>query len=392
MIEMTGPQSEEARNNEANGVETDPILDKIAKSRGINLKKLLRTLKSHPDELTDKEQLDIIECSSAVLPRAMERMMIDKYRGNRDKLNELLFLHNTRAATRLATIYNGKYLRNAVNKRYNKEDFLAAARYGLWQGAIRFDLDRMYKGRYIKFITFATPWMFRYISEMLYEKENMIVHQSLDAKAFNDSNTTLGDMIAGEDASDGVVDPDVEFQDADTTQEPDDEENFGFSDADSIPDSPELLKSLAEADLGSITGPLSEEEMESPDLVKKQMDGRIAILKEMANTKPPADMGSAMELNEGAVSSIDRLCTEILNMRDPQERTITLFVGRRFIQAIVKHAAGREIPTSILNVNSMLKTVPGTKKKLLECLDLDEREFTQLCKHYTVKYLNRGIQ
>ena len=370
MIEMTGPQSEEARNNEANGVETDPILDKIAKSRGINLKKLLRTLKSHPDELTDKEQLDIIECSSAVLPRAMERMMIDKYRGNRDKLNELLFLHNTRAATRLATIYNGKYLRNAVNKRYNKEDFLAAARYGLWQGAIRFDLDRMYKGRYIKFITFATPWMFRYISEMLYEKENMIVHQSLDAKAFNDSNTTLGDMIAGEDASDGVVDPD----------------------ADSIPDSPELLKSLAEADLGSITGPLSDEEMESPDLVKKQMDGRIAILKEMANTKPPADMGSAMELNEGAVSSIDRLCTEILNMRDPQERTITLFVGRRFIQAIVKHAAGREIPTSILNVNSMLKTVPGTKKKLLECLDLDEREFTQLCKHYTVKYLNRGIQ
>jgi hypothetical protein len=79
-------------------------------------------------------------------------------------------------------------------------------------------------------------------------------------------------------------------------------------------------------------------------------------------------------------------------MRDPQERTITLFVGRRFIQAIVKHAAGREIPTSILNVNSMLKAVPGTKKKLLECLDLNEREFTQLCKHYTVKYLNKGIQ
>ena len=70
---VLGPQSEEARNNDDAGVETDPILDKIARSRGIDLKNLLKTLKRHPDELTDDEQRNIIDYSSAFLPKAMER-------------------------------------------------------------------------------------------------------------------------------------------------------------------------------------------------------------------------------------------------------------------------------------------------------------------------------
>ena len=64
---MRGPKSEAAKNDEANGVETDPILDKIAKSRGIDLKKLLKTLKMRPYELTLKERKDIINYSSAYL-------------------------------------------------------------------------------------------------------------------------------------------------------------------------------------------------------------------------------------------------------------------------------------------------------------------------------------
>lgn len=395
MIAMRGPQSEEAKNDEANGVETDPILDKIAKSRGLNLQKLLKTLKNHPDELTVKEQKDIINYSSAVLPKSLERMMIEMYRDNRAKLNELLFNHNARAATRIATVYNQKYLRTAINKRYNKEDFLSAARYGLWQGAQRFDIDRLYKGEPIKFITFATPWMFRYISEMLYEKENMIIHHSLDAKAFGDSNLTLADTLADEEV-DTSMDEDSEEKDEEEEELPDlgneddiqqltdDEENL---DLDTLSQGT-LLQSI-EDDLSMITNQEASEEPDDPDAAKQKMDTCVRTLKEMAKTRPNAE--APIHVQDSVVAAVEKLCTEILKIYDSQERAITLFIGRRFIQAVCKHSAGQELPTSILNVQAILKTVPSNKKKLLASLHLTEDEFTKLCKHYTMKYINRGL-
>lgn len=407
MIAMRGPQSEAAKNDEANGVETDPVLASIAKTRGVDLKKLLRMLKTKPHELTEDEQWKIIEYSSAVIPKALERKMIERYRNDRTKLNELLFLHNTRAATRLATVYNIKYSRTALNRRYRKEDFLAAARYGLWMGATRFDIDRTYKGEPIKFITFATPWIFRYISEMLYEKENMIIHQSLEAKAYHNSNTTFGDLIGEDDCMEDQTnepsDEDEEKDDEEPQEEElpdlgneddilqlsDDEENLGY---DTELSQGTLLQSL-EDELNTITGPLTDEPDE--ETVKRQVDACLKVLKEMSSNKRRKDADPEEpkpELNEDAVAAMDRFCTKALKVRDPQERTITLFVGRKYIQAIVKQADGREIPSSIVNANSLLKDIPNNKKRLLECLDLSEDEFNKLCRHYATEYINQGLE
>ena len=425
MIDVKRPKSEEAKNDELNGVETDPILDKIAKSRGVDLQKLLKTLKRHPDDLTEAEQTDIINFSSAVLPKTMERKMIEMYRKNRDKLNELLFNHNTRMATRLATIYNAKYARTAINKRYIKEDFLSAARYGLWMGATRFDIDRTYKGQPIKFITFATPWVFRYIGEMLYEKENMIVHQSLDASPYSDSDTTLGDSISEDDIMPGFT---GEGEDGEGEEETDvnpmmlvgeDEENFDIREQ--VGDET-LLQSLDEGRLETIVGPGEDMEELSDDELKRRVDDYMNAINSISSKKrkmmeeiapeafeetpteeaaEPQPEGQSEEekeadleppaIDEKSLKAVEYLCNTIFSMKDPQERAITLFVARKYIRKTVKALKGKECPECILNANNKLKGVPGNKKLLLECLKMSKEEFAKLCNHYAMKHINRNI-
>lgn len=390
MISVKAKKSEEATNNENNGIETDPILDKIAKSRGINLQKLLKTLKCHPDELTEEEQVSIINYSSAVLPKKIERKMIEMYRENRDKLNELLFNHNTRIATRLATIYNAKYARTALNRRYAKEDFLSAARYGLWMGATRFDIDRKYKGEPIKFVTFATPWVFRYISEMLYEKENMIVHQSLEDKAFGDqdSSITLGEIISNQQDEDDESDSEerdvTDGSDDDIQQLSDDEENMGF---DTELSQGTLLQSI-EGSLETVVDSGEQEQHEESSTV----DATIHGLKELVRPKRTGDeVRDLRRISSGLVGALDAFCTKALSIYDKTERTITLFIGKRYIQTLVRSLEGAELPKSIQDASALIGGLPKSKKKLLADLSITEAEFNRLCRHYAVKYINEGL-
>lgn len=375
MIQLHGPKSEEATFHENNGVETDPALDVIAKSRGIDMTRLLKTLKRRPNELTEAEQVAIIEYSSAILPKSLERKMIEMHRNNRDHLNLLLFNHNARAATKLATVYNSRYARTVINRHYYREDFLSAARYGLWMGATRFDIDRTYKGEPIKFITFATPWMFRYISEMMYEKRNMIPHQSLDAKAFQDSDTTLGDLLSEDDLEEigyeDVDDEEREDDEPDMTIFDDDEENIEIEASDGS-----LLHSLEE-DLSTIVGP-------GPGIEDFDVsaDAAVNTLKEV----PKAE-----SISDTALAAITELCKKILTIEDDLERTVTIFIGRKYIRSVIKKCADDEIPEEIKTVHSMLKGVPASKKRLLEQLHMTADEFGKLCRHYTMQYINREV-
>lgn len=381
MISVKAKKSEEATNNENNGVETDPILDKIAKSRGINLQNLLKTLKWHPETLTEEEQTDIINYSSAVLPKALERKMIEMYRDNRDRLNELLFNHNARIATRLATIYNGKYSRMALNRRYFKEDFLSAARYGLWMGATRFDIDRTYNGEPIKFVTFATPWVFRYIGEMLYEKENMIVHQSLDAKAYSDSNITVGDMIS--DESDELSDE--AFDEYEDIREEraflDDEENVGFDEAERNINAT-LLQSIGER----LETVVESDTHGRDDPEQTSIDATICRLKDFV--RPRSGNDASREAGPGLIDAIETFCAKAISIVDERERMITLFIGRRYIRSLMRLMDGAPLPASIVEADRLLANVPKSKKSLLSELSITEDEFNRLCNHYAIRHSN----
>ena len=113
--------------------------------------------------------LEMDKTKTTVLSKDEERALIERYRGNRQKLNEELVLHNTRAACSIA-------------KRYAKstedfDDLIARAMCGLVVAADKFDID---SGN--RFLTYATNWIFNWIQREYYARGR---------KIFNDTTVSI---------------------------------------------------------------------------------------------------------------------------------------------------------------------------------------------------------
>jgi len=92
-----------------------------------------------------------------ILKKEEERAMIQAYAHDRPKLNKLLFYHNIRIVLNLSK----KYLKTASSA----ADLLMNGAHGLMIAAERFDIDRN-----IKFNTYATKWVFKYLLMCFYSK------------------------------------------------------------------------------------------------------------------------------------------------------------------------------------------------------------------------------
>lgn len=101
-----------------------------------------------------------------LLDKKQERELIEKYRNNRSKLNELLYLHNIRLAFNMAKKY--------ATKTKDFDALVSDCLYGLSIACQRFDIDRG-----IKFSTYATPWIFKYCLSGFYDKQNLIDNASI---------------------------------------------------------------------------------------------------------------------------------------------------------------------------------------------------------------------
>ena len=95
------------------------------------------------------------------LNKQQERDLIEQYRNDRDKLNELLYMHNIRLAFNMAKKY--------ATKTNDFDSLVSDCLYGLSIACQRFDID---KG--IKFSTYATTWIFKYCLSSFYDKQNEI--------------------------------------------------------------------------------------------------------------------------------------------------------------------------------------------------------------------------
>lgn len=94
-----------------------------------------------------------------VLDKEEERALIEKYKDtDLVKLRQLLVMHNIRAVFNIAK----KYCLTSVDF----DELVARGMEGLSVAASKFDFD---KGT--KFITYATPWIFKYISQEFYDKD-----------------------------------------------------------------------------------------------------------------------------------------------------------------------------------------------------------------------------
>lgn len=122
------------------------------------------------------------------LSKEEEQALIEKHKDNRDKLNNLLFMHNIRLVFSIAKKY--------MSKTDDFDSLVQDGMLGLAIAASNFDLSRN-----VKFITYATPWVRKKVLERFYNKANEVIKRS----------TSLNSPLAG--ANNKLNDSDgVEFE------------------------------------------------------------------------------------------------------------------------------------------------------------------------------------
>lgn len=123
------------------------------------------------------------------LSKDEESEMIESNKHDRDKLNDLLFMHNVRLVFNVAKKY--------MSKTDDFDSMVQDGMLGLAIAANNFDISRG-----VKFITYAMPWIKKKVLERFYIKENEITKRSVSLNApapgqkVNDSNeSNLEDYV-----------------------------------------------------------------------------------------------------------------------------------------------------------------------------------------------------
>ena len=104
------------------------------------------------------------------LSKEQEEDLINRYKNDREKLNNLLFMHNIRLVFNTAKKY--------MSKTDDFDSMVQDGMLGLAIAANNFDLDRG-----VKFITYAMPWVRKKILERFYCRANEILKRSVSLNA-----------------------------------------------------------------------------------------------------------------------------------------------------------------------------------------------------------------
>ena len=135
------------------------------------------------------------------LNKAQELELIQKYRNDRDKLNELLYMHNVRLAFNMAKRY--------ATKTNDFDALVSDCLFGLSVACQRFDID---KG--IKFSTYATNWIFKYCLSGFYDKQNEIDKMSVsmnEPRTFSKMKSNNGNEVTFENYVNEYIEPTVQL-------------------------------------------------------------------------------------------------------------------------------------------------------------------------------------
>lgn len=133
-------------------------------------------VKNNESSTTLLNELKQSEKQYPVLSKAEEQALIDKYKDTDDaKLRKLLVMHNLRCVFSVAK----KYMYTCKSF----DDMIGRGLEGLCEAARRFDVNRG-----IKFITYAQPWVFKYVIYEYYDHGHKIdaASISIDKPIAND--------------------------------------------------------------------------------------------------------------------------------------------------------------------------------------------------------------
>lgn len=117
-----------------------------------------------------------------LLSKKEERELIKKYRDDKNELKRMLFNHNIRIVMNISR----KYLQQSQNP----ADLLMNGAKGLMIAADKFDIDRG-----IKFNTYATNWVFKYVIAMFYSKSPVTGVNAISLNSMIDSKNGSREYI-----------------------------------------------------------------------------------------------------------------------------------------------------------------------------------------------------
>lgn len=111
------------------------------------------------------------------LSKEEEDSLIEKHKHDRQKLNDLLFMHNVRIVFNIAKKY--------MSKTDDFDSMVQDGMLGLAIAASNFDITRG-----VKFITYATPWIKKKVLERFYSKEHEVIKRSTSLNAPSSGSKT----------------------------------------------------------------------------------------------------------------------------------------------------------------------------------------------------------
>lgn len=131
-----------------------------------------------------------------ILSKKQERELIDKYKNDRNQLNELLFMYNIRIVYNIAKRYK--------NKTEDFDNMIQNGMVGLMEAAKRFDINKD-----IKFVTYAYAWVSKYILSEFYQKNKEVLDNSNSLSQTISNNKIKDDDSDFEDCVNLFIDPSV---------------------------------------------------------------------------------------------------------------------------------------------------------------------------------------
>lgn len=140
-------------------------------------------------------QLKTAEKQYPTLSKKQEKQLIEKYKNDRIKLNQLLCMHNIRIVFNIAKHYK--------SKTNDFDNMMQNGYLGLMEAAKRFDITKN-----IKFVTYAYPWVAKYILSEFYAKNKEIDQNSSSLNQTINFNTTKNNINNSEveDCVNSIID------------------------------------------------------------------------------------------------------------------------------------------------------------------------------------------
>ena len=283
-------------------------------------------------DFTDSDWRTFFKTILIPLDKESEQKMIGLFIQDRQTLNELLVLHNTKASDNLAEVYFKKYEKETPNRWYDLDDFRQLAREGLSIAANKFEPER---GN--KFITFATWWMLNRVRKPYNDKGAMINFSSMDAQMRDDeeNDTTFGEVLTPDMIANGWHCPTAE-----------------------------------EKNVNPVAA-----------LEKKAVEDSRNLYSSIMKFKP--DSGEGLD-NDKARAMMDYLVSIVeKNAANYDRRQIFLYLFKKVFSKCSTMFQNEEAATKL---NSYISEAAKSKVELLGRLNMDESQYEDVCRKLT-----RGI-